>query len=341
MENEPKTLQQAIVFFSDPDNCLSFLISRRWPDGKVICPTCGSGKVSFLPARRLWQCKTRHPRAQFSIKVGTIFEDSAIGLDKWLMAMWMMANCKNGVSSHEIKRSTGVTQKSAWYMEHRIRLAMKDEPKHTMGSHWGNPIEADETFIGGKMKNMHRKRAMALRENVAIDRMDGFETNLKNKVPVMGMLNRETRQVRAKVVPNVKRETLQKEILKNIGFNAHVFTDQHVGYDGLDKLKNFTHRTVNHMNEYVNGRVHTNGIENFWSLLKRSLAGTYVAVEPYHLDAYVDEQVFRFNNRINIDDAGRFNKLVGQIVGKRLTYSGLTGKVADRQPETPEQGQAF
>jgi len=336
MENEPKTLQQAIVYFSNPDNCVSFLVSRRWPDGKVICPTCGSGKVSYLPSRRLWQCKTRHPKAQFSIKVGTIFEDSAIPLDKWLMAMWMMANCKNGVSSHEIKRSVGVTQKSAWYMEHRIRLAMQDEPKHTMGSHWGNPIEVDETFVGGKTKNMHRKRAMALRAQVPVDRMEGFETNLKNKTAVMGMLNRQTRQVRAKVIPNVKRETLQNEILKNIGFNAHVFTDQHVGYDGLNKLNNFTHKTVNHMTEYVNGRVHTQGIENFWSLLKRSLTGTYVAVEPFHLDAYVDEQVFRFNNRINKTDADRFNLVVSQIVGKRLTYSGLTGKVADRQEETPE-----
>jgi transposase-like protein len=336
MENEPKTLQEAIVYFSNPDNCVNFLVSRRWPNGKVICPTCGSGKVSYLASRRLWQCKTRHPKAQFSIKVGTIFEDSAIGLDKWLTAMWMMANCKNGVSSHEIKRSIGVTQKSAWYMDHRIRLAMQDEPKHTMGSHRGNPIEVDETFVGGKMKNMHRKRARALRAQAPVDRMEGYETNLKNKTAVMGMLNRQTRQVRAQVIPNVKRETLQNIILDNIGFNAHVYTDQHVGYDGLDKLKNFTHRTVNHMNEYVNGRVHTQGIENFWSLLKRSLNGTYVAVEPFHLDRYVDEQAFRYNNRINKTDADRFNLVVSKIVGKRLTYSGLTGKVADRQEETPE-----
>jgi transposase-like protein len=331
MNTEPKTLQQATVYFSDLDNCVAFLMARRWPDGVVKCPICGTDGPKYMASRRVWQCKKRHPGSQFSIKVGTIFEDSALALDKWLMAMWMVANCRNGISSHEIARAVGVTQKSAWHMLHRIRLAMKDDSTHTMGSHWGNPVEVDESFVGGKMKNMHRKRAMAIRENVPVDRMEGYETNLKNKTAVMGMLNRQTREVRAKVIPNVKRETLQTEILSNIGFNAHVFTDQHVGYDGLDKVKNFTHRTVNHMTEYVNGRVHTNGIENFWSLLKRSLNGTYVAVEPFHLDAYVDEQVFRFNNRINKDDAFRFNKLVGQIVGKRLTYAELTGQELKKQ----------
>jgi transposase-like protein len=327
MNLEPKTLQQATVYFNDPDNCVAFLVARRWPDGVVKCPLCGSEGAKYMPARRVWQCKKRHKGSQFSIKVGTIFEDSAITLDKWLMAMWMVANCRNGVSSHEIKRTVGVTQKSAWHMLHRIRLAMKeDHGDLTLGGNWSNPVEVDETFVGGKMKNMHRKKAMELRANMPSERMDGFETRWDNKTAVMGMLNRQTRQVRAKVVPNVKRETLQAEILKNVGFNAHVFTDQHVGYDGLDKVKNFTHQTVNHMEEYVNGRVHTQGIENFWSLLKRSLTGTYVAVEPFHLDAYVDEQVFRFNNRINKDDAARFNKLVMQIVGKRLTYAELTGK---------------
>jgi transposase-like protein len=332
MNDYPKTLQQATVYFSDPQNCIDFLVARRWPDGKVLCPLCGREGAKYIEARRVWQCKTRHKGSQFSIKVGTIFEDSALPIDKWLMAMWMIANCKNGISSHEIAKTVGITQKSAWHMLHRIRLAMKDTPEYTFGSHWGNPIEVDEAFIGGKAKNMHRNRANALRMQTPIDRKEGYEMSLKNKVPVMGMLNRETRQVRAKVIPNVKRETLQNEILKNIGFNAHVFTDEAVAYDGLNKLKNFTHKTVNHMNEYVNGRVHTNGIENFWSLLKRGLTGTYVAVEPFHLDRYVDEQVFRFNNRIKTDDMTRFTKLVTQSVGKRLTYAELTGKTEPIQP---------
>jgi transposase-like protein len=319
--SEPKTLQEATVFFANPDNCVSFLVTRRWPDGMVKCTTCGSDKVAYVPTRRVWQCKTRHPKCQFSIKVGTIFEDSTIALDKWLMAMWMMANCRNGVSSHEIMRTVGVTQKSAWFMMHRIRLAMReDHGALTMGTGHQNPIEVDETFIGGKPKNKHVvKRQQTERKTV-----------------VMGMLNRETRQIRAKVIPNAKRETLQAEILNNVGFNAHVYTDGWMGYNGLDAYKNFTHKTVNHINEYVNGRVHTQGIENFWSLLKRGLTGTYVAVEPFHLDRYVDEQVFRYNNRIKKTDSDRFNLVVSQIVGKRLTYEGLTGKVADRQAETAE-----
>jgi hypothetical protein len=195
------------------------------------------------------------PKAAVSAKVGTIFEDSPLGLDKWLMAAWMITNCRNGVSSYEIARAIGVTQKSAWFMLARLRLAMKEDHKHTFGGYWQNPIEVDETYIGGKARNKHlsqRKQA-------------------ERKAIVMGMLNRETRRIRAKVIPHARREVLQGEILKNIGFNAHVFTDGHVDYEGLDKLKNFTHQIVNHGHEYVNGRVHTQGIENFWSLLKRGL----------------------------------------------------------------------
>jgi transposase-like protein len=317
MNTEPKTLQQATVYFSDPDNCVAFLVARRWPDGVIKCPICEKVGAKYIPARRIWQCSKRHKGYQFSIKVGTIFEDSMLPLDKWLMAMWMVANCRNGISSHEIARTVGVTQKSAWHLLHRIRLAMReDHGDLTMGGNHNNPVEVDESFIGGKAVNKHL----------------GKRKQTERKTIVMGMLNRQTRQIRAKVIPNVKRETLQAEILDNIGFNAHVYTDGWAGYDGLDKVKNFTHKTVNHMNEYVNGRVHTQGIENFWSLLKRGLNGTYVAVEPFHMDAYIDEQVFRFNNRINVTDSMRFSKLVTQSVGKRLTYAELTGKESSLQP---------
>jgi transposase-like protein len=309
------TLQQAIIYFSNPDNCVAYLVAQRWPDGVVKCPTCGRDDVRYVASRRVWQCKTRHAKCQFSIKVGTIFEDSTLPLDKWLMAMWMIANCKNGISSYEIHRGIGVTQKSAWFMLHRIRRAMKmEDTSLTLGGQWTNPVEVDEAYIGGKAKNKHL----------------GQRKQEEKKAIVMGMLARGTREVRAKVIPQARRDVLQGEILKNVGFNAHVFTDGHVGYEGLDKLKNFTHQTVNHVNEYVNGRVHTQGIENFWSLLKRGLTGTYVAVEPFHLDAYVDEQVFRYNNRLKTNDAGRFNKTVAQIVGKRLTYAELTGKTAEQ-----------
>lgn len=309
----PKTLLEAIQYFSSEENCLAYLVKMRWPDGVVVCPTCGRTDVSWLAKQKKWQCKSKHSKRQFSAKVGTIFEDSPIGLDKWLIATWMLANCKNGISSYELARDLGVTQKSAWFMLHRLRLAMSDEPEHTMGSNWGNPVEVDETFIGGKPKNKHKDKL----------------PQVDKKAIVMGMLNRQTREVRAKVIPDVKRETLQTEILKNIGFNAHVFTDQHIGYDGLNKLKNFTHKTVNHTMEYVNGRVHTQGIENFWTLLKRALAGTYVAVEPFHLDRYVDEQVFRYNNRRNMNDERRFAKVLSQVAGKRLTFAEVTGKVGE------------
>jgi transposase-like protein len=321
---EPKTLQAAIIYFSDPENCVRYLVECRWPDG-VVCPTCGRTDVSYVAKRRVWQCKTRHPKAQFSVKVGTIFEDSPIGLDKWLMAMWMVSNCKNGISSWEIHRSLGVTQKTAWFLLHRIRLAMKDHRTHKFG--FGGPVESDETFIGPNPQKMHNSRKRKLQTwNTA-------KGGYVGKTIVQGILDREMRQVRAKMIPNVKRETLQNAILDNVTPFAKVYTDEFSSYVGLDKK--FVHKVVDHSREYVRGKVHTQGIENFWSLLKRGLRGTYVAVEPFHLDAYVDEQAFRYNNRATKDnplnDADRFALVVSQIVGRRITYRELTGKMDARQ----------
>jgi transposase-like protein len=320
MSTEPKTLQQATVYFSDPDNCISFLVDRRWPDGVVKCPICGSEGAKYMPApRRVWQCKKRHPRSQFSIKVGTIFEDSAITLDKWLMAMWMVANCKNGVSSWEIHRSLGVTQKTAWFMLHRIRLALAGGSSEKLGGAGGGPVEIDETFVSPDPKKMHPGRRARLKQG----------QRDYTKAVVLGMLDREARQVRAMVIPNVKRETLQREILANVENKSAVYTDQFASYEFL-KARDFIHETVNHMEEYVRGEVHTQGIDNFWSLLKRGLSGTYISVEPFHMDRYLAEQVFRYNNRATKDnpltDADRFTLAVTQIVGKRLTYAELTGK---------------
>ncbi|MGD0631575.1 MAG: IS1595 family transposase [Terracidiphilus sp.] len=305
MVKEPKSLQDAVVYFSNQDNCIDYLASRRWPDG-AICPICGSEKVSaFNPTRRTWKCGSHHPRREFSVKVGTIFEDSPIPLDKWLTAVWLVVNCKNGVSSYEIARDVKVTQKSAWFMLHRIRLAMKNESKLKIGT-GGGPVEIDETWVGGKQKNMHAKRRERIKE--------GWERD--KKTIVMGMLDRDTRQVRAKVIPDVTRLTLQGEILNQVSHAAKVYTDMAEGYNRM-AIKNFVHETVNHMEEYVRGDVHTNGIENFWSLLKRGLNGTYVCVEPFHLEAYVDEQMFRFNNRATKDnpltDSDRFALAVSQI----------------------------
>jgi transposase-like protein len=332
MNSEPTSLQQAIIYFSDLDNCVNFLVSRRWKNGVVVCPRCGSEKVTYMEARRLWQCKARHAKAQFSIKVGTIFEDSPLGLDKWLSAMWMIANCKNGVSSHEIASSLDITQKSAWHLMHRIRLAMKDGFTPTkIGGKDSAPVEVDETFVGGKIGNMHHGRAQAIRAAIAGNKDEGYESRMDNKTPVVGMFDRESRQVRAKVIPNVKRETLQTEILRHVKYGSEIHTDSAVAYNRVGWQ--YVHETVNHAERYVDGQVHTNSLENFWSLMKRNLAGTYVAVEPFHLDRYLDEQCFRFNNRINHTAASRFNKIVSQIVGRRLTYADLIGKELKKPAE--------
>ncbi len=318
----PKTLQDAIIYFSNADNCLKYMVDSRWPEG-VVCPTCGRKDPAYLRAQKKWQCKSAHAKRQFTVKVGTIFEDSPLGLEKWLPAVWMIAAAKNGISSYEISRALGVTQKTAWFMLHRIREAMKNGSLVKMGG----PVEVDETFVGGRISNMHRSKVRA--------KFHGLPTagnSPSTKTAVMGMRDRETRQVRAHVVPNVNRETLQNAILENVEKKSTVYTDQWRGYETL-AAKDFIHETVNHMQEYVRGQVHTQGIENFWSLLKRSLKGTYVAVEPFHLDRYVSEQVFRFNTRATKDnpltDADRFAAVLMQAVGKRLTYAEVTGKVGE------------
>ncbi len=316
----PKTLLEAIQYFSEFENCRQFMLSLRWPDGKVICPTCGSDKVAYLEKSRLYYCNTKHPRQKFSLKIGTILEDSPIGLNKWFPAMWLLANRKNGISSYELARDLGVTQKSAWFMLHRIRLAMKHGSIEKMGG--SGPIEIDETYVGPNTRKMHASRRLKLQSA-------GYG---KSKTTVFGMLDRDSRQVRCKVIPNVKRETLQNEILEQIERGTKIYTDNWPAYDSLTK-EQYIHETVTHIQEYVRGEVHTQGIENFWSLLKRGLRGTYVAVEPFHLDRYVDEQVFRFNNRATkdnpLDDTDRFMLAVSQIAGKRLTYAELTGKVGE------------
>jgi transposase-like protein len=323
MANQVKTLADAIRYFADEQVCIDTVADMKWLNGPV-CPKCNAkaARQHWLKAQKRWQC--RDCGKQYSVKLNTIFEDSALSLDKWLTAMWMLANCKNGISSYEIARSIGVTQKSAWFLLHRIREAMKNKSVLKLGS-TGGPVEVDETFVGGKIRNMHRKHVR--------EKYKGQSVQATNaKTAVMGMPDRETRQVRTKVIPNVRREVLQNEILKNVVGTGTVYTDSAVGYYGLDVHK-FVHETVNHLEEYVRGEVHTNGIENFWSLLKRSLNGTYVAVEPFHLERYADEQAFRFNNRSTKDnpltDADRFALAVSQISGKRLTYAELTGKVGE------------
>ncbi|MDB5034781.1 MAG: unclassified family transposase [Chlorobi bacterium] len=309
MEKEnytPRTLQEAIVHYSNPDNALAFMIRLRWPDG-ITCPRCGSCEHSFLTTRRVWKCKGC--KKQFSVKVGTIFEDSPLGLNTWLAAVWLITNAKNGVSSCEIARALGITQKSAWFVLHRIRIAMETGTIEKLKGQ----VEADETYIGGKYGNMHRiKRAQKEQGRGAV-----------GKVIVMGFLERDG-AVRAKVVKSIKKTILHAEVRLNVEAGTELLTDNLASYEGLEP--EYTHESVNHAAEqYVRGHVHTNGIENFWSLLKRTLKGTYAQVESHHLQAYLDEQILRFNLRKGTDKS-RFLRVVGGVSGKRLTYKQLIGR---------------
>jgi transposase-like protein len=310
--DQPRTLLEAVKYFADPDNCLTYLVARRWPKG-VTCPTCGSRSVYFDKTRQGWICTTRHPLRKFSLKTGTIFEDSPLGLDKWLPTVWMIANCKNGVSSWEIHRAIGVTQKTAWFMLHRIRLAMQD----VTGGKLSGEVEVDETFIGGKARNMHKDRKARTIKG----------TGGMGKVAVMGLLERHGPDghstVRVHVTKNIKRRLLQAAVRAEVENNTAVFTDALKSYEGLSA--NFVHQVIDHAEAYARGNVHTNGLENFWSLLKRALKGTYISVEPFHLFRYLDEEAFRFNHRRDTNDADRFSLAIYGIVGKRLMYQDLIG----------------
>jgi len=312
--DSPKTLQQAILYFADFDRCREFLMDLRWPDGKVACPKCGSEHVVYLAKARAWKCYGKHSAPKFTLKTGTIFEDSPLGLDKWLAALWLLVNAKNGISSCEIARSIGITQKSAWFMAHRLRFALH----HGSFDKLTGEVEVDETFIGGKARNMHvaqRKR-----------RITG--TGTKDKTAVMGMLERGGK-VRTVVVENRRKKALQAEVHAHVEAGAALYTDALLSYEGLEGK--YAHQVIDHAVKYVDGQVHTNGLENYWSLLKRGIAGTYVSVEPFHLFRYLDEQAFRFNER-KMGDFDRFKMAASQIVEKRLTWKQATG--AEHDPST-------
>ena len=318
MQEQPQTLQQVIQHYTDPETCIQAVAAARWPNG-VTCPACEGKDHYYLKTRRIWKCK--ECGRQFSVKLGTIFEDSPIGLDKWLVAMWLLASCKNGISSYEVGRALGVTQRTAWFMMHRIRVAVQENSIMQL-SRDGGPIEVDETFIGGKARNMHKEKRVRIQQEM---------TNRNYaKTIVMGMLQRGGK-VKAQVIPERKRNIAEQVISESIEKGANIMTDEATIYMGLKD--EYLHEIVNHAEAYVRGHISTNGIENFWALLKRSLNGTYVSVEPFHLFRYLDEQMFRYNNRGNrkqkITDADRFNMALSQVAGKRLTFAEVTGKVGE------------
>jgi transposase-like protein len=330
MENNyaPQTLLEAGKYFSDPDTCLKFIVELRWPNG-VICPRCQALDPHFISTRKMWRCNGC--KKQFSVKVGTIFEDSPLPLEKWFAAVWLIAGAKNGISSYEIHRALGITQKSAWFVLHRVRLAMRTGMFEKMKGE----VESDETYIGGKARNMHKaKREKAIQGRGAV-----------GKSIVQGLLERHSSpsKVKAKVVPNARKGTVQAEIRENVALGSEVFTDSLASYEGLEP--DYVHEAINHAEAYVRGKVHTNGLENFWSLLKRMIRGTYIHLAPFHLQKYLDEESFRFNERLG-NDGQRFLRVLAGIVGRRLTYKELTGKLdiaetKDAERENNDDCQGF
>src|ERR1700677_1023354 len=318
----PETLQQAMKYFADADRAFDFMKSLRWPDGKVTCPRCGSAEVCFITTRKLWTCKPCKTKKQFTIKVGTVLEDSAIPYDKWICAFWLIANAKNGISSYEIGRALGVTQKTGWFMLQRIRLAMQNGSMVKLRGY----VEVDETFIGAKARNMHAKQRR--------ERVKG--RGAIAMTPVQGLLQRKhgkkkCSQVIVMPVSGRTKTILQENVRELVAKGSNVYTDELLSYAGLND--EFTHQVINHAECYAQGKVHTNELENFWSLLKRSIKGTYVNVEPFHLFRYLDEQAFRFNERKNEDgDKGRFLTAMSGIIGKGLTWAKLTGQDAQAGP---------
>jgi transposase-like protein len=315
----PTTLTEAIRYFADPDVSLAFVVQLRWPSG-VTCPHCKAEKPSFLTTRRIFKCLAC--RKQFSVKVGTIFEDSPLGLDKWLPALWLIANAKNGISSYEMHRALGVTQKTAWFMLHRIRLAMQTKSFAKMSG----TVESDESYIGGRRANMHKKRQAKIK------------SGHNHMAAVHGMLERKRgtkhSTIRLAHIPNTRTAGMDARVRENVEQGSNLYTDALATYRNLGTRgwrDAYTHAAVDHAIAYVDGQVHTNGLENFWSLLKRTIKGTYIAVDPFHLFRYLDEQAYRFNNREE-NDLGRFVGVLRDVIGKRLTYAELIS--ADIAPAT-------
>jgi transposase-like protein len=320
----PETLIEAIQYFANEDNSFEFMKSIRWPSGVVKCPRCNSKDVSFISTRKIWKCKHCATNKQFSVKVGTVMEDSPIGLDKWLAAFWLIANAKNGISSYELHRSLGVTQKTAWFMLHRIRLAMQDGTITNMRG----ICEADETYIGAKARYMHKNRRTGVGDaGIA-------------KTPVQGILERgigkKASRVVLKVVKTTRRPELCGNVREHVKAGSTVCTDALMSYDDLER--DYDRQIIDHLECYARGKVHTNGLENFWSLLKRALKGTYVNVEPFHLFRYCDEQAFRFNERKD-NDQGRFVRALQGVFGKSLKYAKLIAAEGGDGPCPPETWQ--
>lgn len=317
----PKTLVEATRVFSDLDYATVFFARMRWSNG-VTCPHCKSKAVDYIPSRRVWQCRSQHSRSQFSVKIGTVFEECRLSIDKCLIAIWLEVNCKNSISSYEIARHMGCTQKTGWFLLHRIRFALKQNSFEKMGGE-GHVVEADETMVGGLAANMHKH----VRERkVGRSRGGAHMTN------VMGLLERHNGKrhstVRTAVLPDRTKQSLHAVIHQNVEPGTSLYTDALKNYRDPIIAEMFKHEFIDHAETYVRGAVHTNGLENFWALFKRCIKGTHISIEPFHLEAYVDSEAFRFNHR-KATDGGRFFAAMPGTEGKRLTYKTLIGSASE------------
>ena len=301
----PKTLLEAVRYFSDLSVCNDYMRRIKWPRGKIVCPKCGNDSCTELATRPKIKCNRASCQKQFSYKVGTIFEDSPLGLDKWFVAVWCIANCKNGISSHELGRALGVTQRTAWFMLHRIRKAMETGDFQKMSGE----VETDESYVGGAAANMHKsKREKRITGRGGVD-----------KSAVQCVVQRDG-NARAFVV-DADPSNIRGNILRHVERDTALYSDAATVVQPL--ADQYRHSMVNHSaGEYVRDRVSTNLAECFFSLMKRTLKGTYVAVAPFHLFRYANEQAWRFNAR-DLNDAGRFLRALAGVLGKRLTYRQL------------------
>ncbi len=295
-----RSILELVQYFNSEEKCAEYLAEKRW-HGHPVCPKCGNGSVYTLKGK-VKRYKCAGCREQFSVRVGTIFEDSKIGLQKWFLAIYLITAHKKGISSLQLSRDLHVTQKTAWFMLHRVRYALAYEPTEQMSG----TVEVDETYVGGKDKNRHASK-----------RTHDFGGS--KKAAVVGIVERGGNVI-ARHTPNTDKKTILPIIHAAVTKGTTICSDEFAGYTSLRKV--YDHQTVKHgAFEYVSGAIHTNSIEGFWSLLKRGIVGIYHFTSEKHLQKYVDEFVFRYNSR-SISDSGRFDQMLSNSQG-RLTYKTL------------------
>lgn len=299
---------QLVAKFPNEKACLEHLKQLRWKDG-IVCPHCGSErKIYTFKDNKTFKCGDC--RKKFTAKVGTIFEDSPLPLQKWFMAIYLITAHKKGISSLQLSRDIDVTQKTAWFMLQRLRYASKTK---SFNRNLSNMVEVDETYVGGKEKNKHASKKTSGNQG----------RSTKTKTPVVGMKERDG-EIRAETVEDTKSMTIKNLLVDNVVIGSKVFTDEYLSYRGIGFI--YDHLYVKHnAGEYVNGIVHTNGVENFWSMLKRGIVGIYHHVTPKHLDLYLGEFTFRYNSR-EMSEEERFNMLLTRVQG-RLQYKELTSDI--------------